>query len=177
LELARDLFFRMVRHMPSLRDYVLQMKFKPMPRYAEGVVLPGTDTAAQDVVGRMFMQPLVETAEGRQVKLDETLGPWFAVIGIGADPTAALSAASRAFWRDLGARIVLVRPSRAGVMAGGAVGDVTPIEDLMGAFRDWRRARPAIRYIILRPDRYVAAVAGDDDLNDVTDRFRTLLQM
>lgn len=61
------------------------MKFKPMPRYAEGLVLTKTDTTKEGVVGRMLMQPLVETVERRQVKLDDAAGPWFAVIGIGAD--------------------------------------------------------------------------------------------
>ncbi|MBV5271631.1 MAG: 3-(3-hydroxyphenyl)propionate hydroxylase, partial [Afipia sp.] len=81
LETARDLFFRLVQRLPQLRDYVLQMKFKPMPRYTEGLVIPTRDGTKDGVVGRMFMQPLVETADRRQVRLDDTIGPWFAVIG------------------------------------------------------------------------------------------------
>lgn len=172
-EIARDLFFRLVQRMPRLRDYVLQMKFKPMPRYTEGLVLPATDATREGVVGRMFMQPLVETADGRQVKLDEALGAWFTVIGIGADPAAAMSAASRKFWTDLGANLVTVRSSRS--EAASASDGVTVIEDLMGAFRDWRRARPTIRFIVLRPDRYVAAIAGDDDLDSVSAQLQSLL--
>ncbi|MBX9897576.1 MAG: bifunctional 3-(3-hydroxy-phenyl)propionate/3-hydroxycinnamic acid hydroxylase [Qipengyuania sp.] len=174
LEVARDLFFRIVQRMPRLRDYVLQMKFKPIPRYTEGLVLPATDPTKEGIVGRMFMQPLVETADHRSVKLDDALGPWFTVIGIGADPSAAMSADSRKFWADIGANLVLVRPSRS---EAAAVSDgVIVIEDLMGAFRDWRRARPAIRFIVLRPDRYVAAVAGDNELDSVSEQLRSLLR-
>lgn len=174
LETVRDLFFRLVQRLPQLRDYVLQMKFKPMPRYGEGLVLPGSEGGGQDgVVGRMFMQPLVETADGRQVRLDETLGPWFAVIGLGRDPAAAMSAEARAFWASLGARLVEVRPSRA--EPGPAGEGVTVVEDLMGAFRDWRRARPGVRFVVLRPDRYIAAVAGENGLDEVSLELQALL--
>lgn len=174
LEIARDLFFRVVQRLPRLRDYVLQMKFKPIPRYTEGLVLPATDSTREGIVGRMFMQPLVETADRQQVKLDDALGPWFTVIGIGADPSTAMSADSRKFWADLGANLVQVRPSRSEEAA--ASDGVIVIEDVMGAFRDWRRARPTIRFIVLRPDRYVAAVAGDNELDSVSEQLRSLLR-
>jgi len=173
LETARDLFFRLVQRLPQLRDYVLQMKFKPMPRYTEGLVVPARDGAKDDVVGRMFMQPLVETADRRQVRLDDAIGPWFAVIGIGIDPAAAMSETTRAFWRAFGANLIEVRPSRAEHRSNDSV----VIEDLMGAFRDWRRTRPGIRFVILRPDRYVAAVASDGDLDAVTREFRQLVEV
>jgi 3-(3-hydroxy-phenyl)propionate hydroxylase len=174
LEIARDLFFWLAQRMPRLRDYVLQMKFKPMPRYDEGLVLPRTDTTKEGVVGRMFMQPIVETTERGQGKLDEALGPWFAVIGIGADPAGGMSEASRKFWADLGASLVMVQPSRSEVVP--VCDGVAVIEDLMGAFRDWHRTRPMIRFIVLRPDRYVAAVAGINDLNSVTEQLQSLLE-
>lgn len=173
LEIVRDLFFRLVQHLPQLRDYVLQMKFKPMPRYTEGLVLDPGSSAGEAIVGRMFMQPLVETRDCRQVRLDDAIGPWFAVIGIGRDPAAAMSESARAFWRTLGATLVEVRPSRAEHRPSESV----VIEDLMGAFRDWRRIRSSIRFVILRPDRYVAAVAYDDDLDAVTLKFRQRLQI
>jgi 3-(3-hydroxy-phenyl)propionate hydroxylase len=171
LETARDLFFRLVQGLPRLRDYVLQMKFKPMPRYTEGLVLPARD-GKEDVVGRMFMQPLVETADRRQLRLDDAIGAWFAVIGIGCDPATAMSEDTRTFWQALGATLVEVRPSRSEPGPSGSV----VVEDLMGAFRDWRRARPGIRFVILRPDRYVAAVASEGELDAVTRRFRQRVQ-
>jgi len=174
LELVRDLFFRLVQRLPQLRDYVLQMKFKPMPRYTDGLVLPDGETAKDGIVGRMFMQPLIETQDRRHVRLDDALGPSFAVIAIGVDPMPAMSEASRVFWRSIGARFVEVRPSRSAPAPASA--GVTVVEDLMGAFRDWRRARPEIRFVILRPDRYVAAVAGQHNLDQVTEKLRSLLE-
>lgn len=174
MEFARDTFFRIVQRLPSLRDYVLQMKFKPMPCYTSGLVLANHPLSTTGGVGRMFMQPLVETADGRQVKLDDAIGPWFAVIGIGKDPSSAMSPETRAFWDSIGAKLVEVRPSRA--EPAPASPGVETIEDVLGTFRDWRRARPGLRFVILRPDRYVAAVAGDDDLDRITADFRKLMQ-
>ena len=34
-----DLFFRAVQALPSVREYILQLKFKPMPKYTRGLVL------------------------------------------------------------------------------------------------------------------------------------------
>lgn len=170
LEATRDLFFRLVQRLPQLRDYVLQMKFKPMPHYIEGLVLPARG-GGESVVGRMFMQPLVETADRRQVRLDDAIGPWFAVLGIGEDPAAAMSAESQAFWQRLGAALVEVRPSRSEARQSQSI----VVEDLLGAFRDWRRLRPDVRFVVLRPDRYVAAVAGESDIDAVTRSFRALL--
>jgi 3-(3-hydroxy-phenyl)propionate hydroxylase len=170
-EFARDAFFRLVQRLPQLRDYVLQMKFKPMPRYTEGFVL--LDDAKGSLVGRMFMQPLIETADHRHVRLDDVLGPWFAIVGIGRDPSAAISADAKSFWQSIGGKFVEVRPSRSGVGAGQS--DVETVEDVMGAFRDWRRLHPRVRYVILRPDRYVAAVAEDDGLDQAVTRLRDML--
>jgi 3-(3-hydroxy-phenyl)propionate hydroxylase len=49
------------------------------------------------------------------------------------------------------------------------------IEDVDGAFRDWLLKRPADNVIVLRPDRYVAAVCSLGDLERVTGRLRKTL--
>ena len=49
------------------------------------------------------------------------------------------------------------------------------VEDVDGAFRDWLLRRPADNVIVLRPDRYVAAVCPLGDLEQVTGRLRQIL--
>lgn len=174
MEFARDAFFRVVQRLPSLRDYVLQMKFKPMPCYTNGLVVANHPLGAVGGVGRMFMQPLVETTDHRRVMFDEAIGPWFAIIGIGKDPSSAMSRSSVEFWNSMRAKLVEVRPSRSEPAASGP--GVVIIEDVLGAFRDWRRTRRDISFIVLRPDRYVAAVCGDHELDKITEDFRKLIQ-
>ena len=64
-ERLRDAVFRAVQVVPGGRDYILQMKYKPMPRYTDGVVVGVDRSSRTDPVGRMFPQPDVDAPGGR----------------------------------------------------------------------------------------------------------------
>ncbi|WP_069704967.1 bifunctional 3-(3-hydroxy-phenyl)propionate/3-hydroxycinnamic acid hydroxylase [Burkholderia seminalis] len=157
----RDRVLGLVRFAPGLKDYILQMRFKPMPSYTRGIVLPG----GSDAVGRMIVQPDVETADGLRRKLDDVLGPWFSIVGWQCDPQACLSDDDRAYWTSLGATFVQVSRSRSGTSRARRVTSVhgsACVEDVDNALAAWfdRHAGPLV---VVRPDRYVAAqtdVAG-----------------
>jgi len=160
-ERLRDATFRALQLIPGGKEYILQMKYKPMPRYTEGIVVGSSDGPRHEALGRMFMQPMVEQG-GRRQKFDEVLGPWFAVVGLSVDPSPYLSAGTRQWCDALGARLVRVDASRSQVAAPGP--GVVAVEDVDGGFRDWRLARPTDEIIVLRPDRYVAAVCDRHQL-------------
>ena len=166
----RDRFFSLVRLLPGVKDYVLQMRFKPMPKYERGVVVDGPGAS---MVGCMLIQPDVEDDAGMRRKLDDVLGPWFAVIGWQVDPQAALSAADCAFWRELGARFVRIDRARS---SGGpgvrthAMPGTACVEDIDNHFADWIAAHPGA-LIVLRPDRYIAAQCDAAQMPEVTRRF------
>jgi 3-(3-hydroxy-phenyl)propionate hydroxylase len=168
----RDRFFTAVRLLPGVKNYVLQMRFKPMPKYEEGVVVktPGTP-----MVGRMLIQPDVEDASGARRKLDDVIGPGFAVIGWQLDPQAALGDAERGFWCALGAQFIRIDRAR----CGGALGvrmtsahGSTCVEDVDNQFSDWIDAHPG-SVLVLRPDRYIAAQCSAAELAEVTRQFAT----
>ena len=50
------------------------------------------------------------------------------------------------------------------------------LDDVSGAFRDWIMARPSDEFIILRPDRYVAALCDSAGLDGVSRKLRLILQ-
>jgi 3-(3-hydroxy-phenyl)propionate hydroxylase len=184
-ERVRDVAFRGVQQVPGARDYILQMKYKPMPRYTRGAVVPYAGTSPDVPLGRMFSQPAVENADGDRVLLDDATGSSFALLGLHVDPSSGLSADAAAWWRSLGARSVRVLAPRGapGPDPGGrrqrpgrSDDDWSVVvEDVDGAFRDWLLRRPADNVIVLRPDRYVAAVCPLGDLEQVTGRLRTIL--
>lgn len=163
-ERLRDRVFRAVQTVPGGRDYILQMKYKPMPRYTAGAIAGLDPSSKSDPVGRMFPQPDVDGPGGR-VRLDDAIGPWFAVLGLEHDPSG-LDPDAVAWWRSIGARLVHVARPRAHPFGAAAPvgddGDVLTVEDVDGAFRDWRLARPGDEVIVLRPDRYVAATCTRD---------------
>lgn len=151
----RDRVLGLVRFAPGLKDYILQMRFKPMPSYTRGIVLPG----GSDAVGRMIVQPDVETADGLRRKLDDVLGPWFSIVGWQCDPQACLSDDDRAYWTSLGATFVQVSRSRSGTSRARRVTSAhgsACVEDVDNALAAWfdRHAGPLV---VVRPDRYVAA--------------------
>ncbi|WP_176114955.1 bifunctional 3-(3-hydroxy-phenyl)propionate/3-hydroxycinnamic acid hydroxylase [Burkholderia cepacia] len=152
---VRDRVLGLVRFAPGLKDYILQMRFKPMPSYTRGIVLPG----GSDAVGMMIVQPDVETADGVRRKLDDVLGPWFSIVGWQCDPQACLSDDDRAYWTSLGAAFVQVSRSRSGTSRARRVTSVhgsACVEDVDNALAAWfdRHAGPLV---VVRPDRYVAA--------------------
>jgi 3-(3-hydroxy-phenyl)propionate hydroxylase len=184
-ERVRDVAFRGAQKIPGARDYILQMKYKPMPRYTRGAVVPYAGTSPDVPLGRMFTQPAVENADGDRVMLDDALGSSFALLGLHVDPSSGLSSDAAAWWRSLGARSVQVLAPRGapGPDPGGrrkrpgrpADDWSVVVEDVDGAFRDWLLRRPADNVIVLRPDRYVAAVCPLGDLEQVTGRLRRIL--
>ena len=155
-ERIRDVIFRGVQRIPGGRDYVLQMKYKPMPRFTEGFVT-GVDPARKgDPVGRMFPQPHVEV-DGERVLLDDPLGCWFAVLCL-AGRRGDLDGDALAWWESIGARVI------------------TPddLVDVDGVLEAWRIRHDA-DVVILRPDRYVAAICDRGSFASVTDDIRSLL--
>ncbi|WGL54061.1 bifunctional 3-(3-hydroxy-phenyl)propionate/3-hydroxycinnamic acid hydroxylase [Nocardioides sp. BP30] len=192
-ERLRDVAFRAAQRIPGARDYILQMKYKPMPRYRRGAVLPYTGPVAGSPVGTMFGQPEVETAAGARVRLDAVLGTSFAVLGLHVDPAAALGAAERTWWRTLGARFVHVTAPRSGAgpepgerrtrpaaetvteTAAETAAETIRVEDVDGGFRDWMLRRPGDEVIVLRPDGYLAAICTRHELDAVSAQLRALL--
>lgn len=184
-ERARDLGFRALQLLPGGKEYILQMKYQQMPHYTEGAVRHEGGHGA-GAIGRMFMQPDVETMERRRCKLDDAIGPWFAVIGINVDPRANLSPETLAWWHSLGATFVKIVRARSGAkpvtgadFVGVAHGLTDPelvvLEDVDGGFRDWLLARPKDEIVVLRPDRYVAAVSDRNDFNVASQALREVL--
>lgn len=173
-ERARSLLLRASVRVPSARDYILQMKFKPMPFYRQGVVAHRQADDASPV-GKMFIQPAVETEDGTRLRLDDAVGPWFAVIGINIDPADHLSEESAAYWRSLGAQLVRVNRSRAGKHLRSTEADTLLLDDTAGGFRDWHKGDRSREIVVLRPDRYLAATCAGDELDDLTARFRRIV--
>jgi 3-(3-hydroxy-phenyl)propionate hydroxylase len=110
------------------------------------------------------------------VRLDDTLGPWFAVLGFGADPAEHLTGAQRDYLTRLGASLVKVTDSRASREQRTATYQGTQvIEDLEGHLREWF-TRHATRFAVIRPDRYVAAHADETSLGAAVNQLQRLLE-
>ncbi|MBW8817757.1 MAG: bifunctional 3-(3-hydroxy-phenyl)propionate/3-hydroxycinnamic acid hydroxylase [Streptomyces sp.] len=168
---ARDRLLRATSVLPAVRRWVLEMRFKPIPHYRAGFV--AADQARDDTsgIGRMMPQPMVEGPDGRPVRLDEVLGPWFALIGFGCDPLSRLTATERAAVDRFHAQVVKVVESRADVRRRDpCVADTIVVEDLDNHLRPWFQERRC-EVVLVRPDRCVAAAGTADRIGPVLARL------
>ncbi|GAB2982823.1 bifunctional 3-(3-hydroxy-phenyl)propionate/3-hydroxycinnamic acid hydroxylase [Amycolatopsis acidiphila] len=179
-ERVRSRFFVGVQRIPGARDYILQMKYKPVPRYTDGLVVGARDVDKGSLVGRAFPQPPVRTAAGESARLDDVLGPRVAVVGLVSDAASGISAGTAERLRTHGGVVVQVRPARVYRRESASATDLpaeqVEVFDVDGGLRDLLLARPADEVYVVRPDRYVAAACRAADLDRVLGAFLALLE-
>ena len=155
----RDGLIRAASAVPTLKRYVLEMRFKPMPRYESGAVVHDHPARADDPAGTLFIQPRVDTRDARGVLLDDVVGSGFAVVCWNNNPRTLLGEAAFARWKALGASFIAARPqTQLHWTAPGETDDtdVTIVGDSTGALKSWFD-RHAESVLFLRPDRCIAA--------------------
>jgi 3-(3-hydroxy-phenyl)propionate hydroxylase len=151
----RDLLARSAGAVPALKRYVVEMRFKPMPRYETGAVVHPEPRTPDSPVGTLFIQPRVDTREAAGVLLDDVLGPWFAVLCWNNDPRRVLGDVAFSTWKSLGARFVAVRPNTQLHWTGQDDPDVVVVGDRDGRLKSWFDTRHE-SVLFLRPDRCIA---------------------
>ncbi|MFG1921973.1 bifunctional 3-(3-hydroxy-phenyl)propionate/3-hydroxycinnamic acid hydroxylase [Cryptosporangium sp. NPDC048952] len=168
----RNSFFRTLSAVPRAKNYLVQMRFKPMPTMTEGAVTRAGTTSEPSPVGRMFVQPTVSTRDSPSVKLDDALGPWFALLAWNNDPRAILDDDARQRLERAGARLVWVRPA---VQLGwGQADDVRVVGDLDGSLKRWFDAH-AESVLLLRPDRIVGGACPAYAASDMVRSFEQVI--
>ncbi|MBA1205396.1 bifunctional 3-(3-hydroxy-phenyl)propionate/3-hydroxycinnamic acid hydroxylase [Pseudomonas capeferrum] len=156
-----------LNYLPAVKRYFLEMRFKPMPQYTKGALVTEQNSKATPV-GRMFIQPRVVTESGEIRLLDDVIGSNFAFIAWGNDPLWGLSAAQVDAWRALGACFIQVLPE-VQLKAGREVPDgVIRIGDSTGRLKEWFGRYP-VSIALLRPDRFVGAVAIPQTIGQASD--------
>ncbi|WP_237573269.1 bifunctional 3-(3-hydroxy-phenyl)propionate/3-hydroxycinnamic acid hydroxylase [Mycolicibacterium lacusdiani] len=153
----RDGIIRAASAVPTLKRYVLEMRFKPMPRYDQGAIahVDGQPRSATSPTGTLFIQPRVDTRDEQNQLLDDVIGPGFTVLAWNNDPRRLLGDLAFARWKALGARFVAVRPLTQLHWTGHDDPDVTIVGDRTGALKSWFDAH-AESVLFLRPDRCIA---------------------
>ncbi|MGD9956658.1 MAG: bifunctional 3-(3-hydroxy-phenyl)propionate/3-hydroxycinnamic acid hydroxylase [Candidatus Nanopelagicales bacterium] len=176
---ARDAAARVVNRIPAWRDYFGELRFRPQPRYTEGVLadqstlapgrseprltatsIPFLQTADKtSAVGVQFPQPRVATAAGDGQRLDDVLGPWWSLVLWINDAGKLLDGPTLAELGRLGARLVTVVPEaqRPWAEANASPG-VLVVGDTTGRLKQWFDTRP-VGAVLLRPDRFVAGAS------------------
>lgn len=154
--------FRLLAIYPPARDYIAQMKFKPPPRFDDGFLLDDPDSARHPMVGRLCPQPEVIGPDGRPVLLDSRLGDGFAALILTARQEVR---AWPPVWDRLGVRRLRLLPP------DGAAGP----DDLRFVIQPTGFLAETGQIVLLRPDRYVAAVIPLDRLAAQSARLEAMV--
>jgi 3-(3-hydroxy-phenyl)propionate hydroxylase len=153
IALLRDRVFRALDHIPRVQRFIRNFEFKPRPLISRGVMLGGSRGHRQAPEGTFFPQPRVGAPGGGVVRLDELLGPGFAVL-VHPETREASRRGAQVLAESLGARCLHILPPRSGQAQPGEVVDVEGKLDAW--FREYK-----VEIALLRPDRYLfGAVRG-----------------
>ncbi|WP_110239430.1 FAD-dependent monooxygenase [Nocardioides gilvus] len=150
---ARDVLFRAARLLPPVYAYLSGMRFITPPRHVDGAVVEPTAEVAPELramVGAPLSQPFAEAPDGGRSLLDDHLGNGWSLVVLGADDELSLAP----FWASATVRRLV--PATARATSPDQLVDLTGA--LTGALADpaVRLERPHV--LVVRPDRYVAAV-------------------
>ncbi|MFG3390687.1 bifunctional 3-(3-hydroxy-phenyl)propionate/3-hydroxycinnamic acid hydroxylase [Streptomyces sp. WAC05458] len=158
--LVRDVAARALLRVPPGRRYLTEMRFRPHARHEAGLVV-----GDHALTGTQLPQPRVLVPPSlRPQWFDQVLGGSFALLGVDV-PEAAWQRFDGAQWPDDKLdikRIDVVLGDRLPPAAGPreAVADADGrLEEALATARN--------RFVLVKPDHYIAAVMGPDDLPTV----------
>jgi 3-(3-hydroxy-phenyl)propionate hydroxylase len=130
-----------------VRDYVLQLRFKPKPRLQSGWF----EAQASRDRPELLPQPMVDCPDRSVCRLDELLGNGFAVLGW---DSPAFRAHARAFApAGVPVRVVALHRANEDFLSFDGDADVAQARDASGALEAFLDALRADA-LVLRPDRY-----------------------
>ncbi|HEY4568624.1 MAG TPA: FAD-dependent monooxygenase, partial [Kribbella sp.] len=180
---ARDKLAAALNLVPAAKRWIAEGRYKPKPRFHGGALVDAVGSAAEgQPVGQLFPQPRVDTRTEQNVLLDDVLGPWFSVLVWGNDPRQVFDQDSLHTLTRLGVKLVSVRPTTQLHWDAALTGDprealdVTVIGDATGRLKTWFDTHP-VGFVVVRPDRYVAAAAVSQHAPSVTTALAAALHL
>jgi 3-(3-hydroxy-phenyl)propionate hydroxylase len=142
----RDALVRTMLAVPAGRHYLEQMRYRPVSSFTDGFLVRGRN----GLIGRTLPQPSVLTDDLRSSRLDDVLGTGLALLGVGVDEEAWASVPDTWPVERIDVRVGDLLPTRGRRRAIGDIGG--GLERALGGARS--------RFVLLRPDRCVAAVTA-----------------
>jgi 3-(3-hydroxy-phenyl)propionate hydroxylase len=180
---TRDRIAAALNLVPAAKRWIAEGRYKPKPRFHVGALVTAVGPAAAgQPVGQMFPQPRVDTRTAHNVLLDDALGDWFSVLVWGNDPRKVFDPSALETLTRLGVKLVSVRPSTQLHWDAAPTDDpreadaVTVIGDATGRLKSWFDTHP-VGFVVVRPDRYVAAAALSQHASSITTALATALHL
>jgi 3-(3-hydroxy-phenyl)propionate hydroxylase len=180
----RNALFRSLSAIPAAKSYIVTMRFKPMPLMTKGALTRFGSVSAPSPVGRLFAQPTVCTRTTQSARLDDVIGPWFALIAWNNDPREILDEDARRRLARMGVRLVTARPAvqlnwdepEPGTEQPDRQPDdgVLIVGDLDGSLKTWFDGH-AESVLLIRPDRIVGGASPAYAASDMVRAFAAVI--
>ena len=158
LTLGRDLLLGMLRFVPPIRRFVRDMRYVP-PNATRSDLVVGDGGA----VGLPIPNPTLATG----ARLDTLLGPGFALLATAVGEWPGATGPQHPLWQRLGTTITVLRPTDR-ALAGPCRHAVVTVAD---THFDRVFASDPDRWLLIRPDRTVAAAVPFDALAALADDY------
>ena len=155
---------------PAARDFIVQMKFKPPPRYDNGAFVALHDQPfTGSLVGQMMPQPPMRGVDGAVTRLDDVIGAGFALIAQQKSTARAMVDLREILWPELEPTLITIGDSLSLNVDGVTtlVPEASPAMPALRAHRD--------QIILVRPDRYVAAAFWVEQADKTVSAFRAIM--
>lgn len=163
--------FRLLRLWPRMRDYFVEMKYKPQPRFHRGFLIAEAAHRRHSLVGRLLPQPRVKRPVLGLALLDEVLGPGFALLCGETDLNAFLEFIHTCHRPGWSLRYVAIA---AGPAHPRHVGEAEIVVDESGKLIEQLSVYRG-HALLIRPDRYVAASVPLGNPSEASRCFEALL--
>jgi 3-(3-hydroxy-phenyl)propionate hydroxylase len=161
--LATRLAFRCLGLYPPARDYFAQMRYKPKPRFRQGLMTPDGRSEALTMVGRLVPQPVVEDTDRIRCLLDKVLPDRPVILVFDEYPDRSVHSVALRRLEEAGAVVIGLTPEW-----------VNPIEAAFPIYRDVSRlfsAPELAPYLghafLLRRDRYIASIVSTANIEKI----------
>ncbi|WP_394812876.1 FAD-dependent monooxygenase [Streptomyces boetiae] len=166
--LARDVAARALLRVPAGRRWLTEMRYRPTARHAGGLVI-----GRHPLTGTQLPQPSVLVPPSLRARpLDATLGNGLALLGVDL-PDEAWQRVDGPAWRSAAWPV-----RRVDVALGDRLPRPAPgrraVADADGRLEAALRAARG-RFVLVKPDRYIAAVFSPAEAAGVAARLRALL--
>lgn len=151
---VRDLLLRALRLVPPVHRHVTELRFVPRPDVSRGMAVPAVGPAEGSLVGSPLPQGPVIDEAGAIGLLDDALGAGWALVVLTDVQSAAIPDPVHRLAARIEATVVVVLPR-------GRIPRRRPDGTVVAEQQPALHLDPAqsgtTRYLLVRPDRYVAA--------------------
>lgn len=168
--LLRDAGFAIGRFVPAFKRRLMDSD-APRPYYKTGLFIDRGDEAAQRI-GRLMPRLTVAGSPGLPGALDQVTGLSFALIGVDVPSVDLERVSQHPTWKMLGAQVIGIWTTDLPAREASAA-TLTYVVNDAGQLQALRADRG--RILVVRPDRYVAAIATPEAFDDVSEEYGRLL--